>query len=412
MTQHSARYVLIGGGLASATAAENIRKYDLKGGILIIGSEKHLPYHRPPLSKEYLRGEATAEEVLLIQPKAWYEENAVTLLTDTMATCANTKTKTVMLENGDTVSYEKLLVATGSSPKTLDIPGADGPNVQMLRTWEDSDAIKAKLGQKIVLIGGGYIGVEVAADFVTKGGQATIIEPTGHLWSKFASPEYGAFLKKKLEAAGAEIILGDEVTEITSAGVKTKAGKIVEGDIVLVSVGVKPNLEFALASGLDVDEKKNGILVNEFLQTGVPDVYAAGDVAGFQDPVLGKQWRVEHWNNAFWHGEIAGANMAGQKIAYNHVANFFSDELDIHFELFGDPQGGKGGLFHGDPESNRFDELYLDDNNRVVMVISVNPPKDLFDTLEKLPRVKPDVDDLKEEIRSADFDLDLLLALD
>ena len=412
MTQHSARYVLIGGGLASATAAENIRKYDLKGGILIVGSEKHLPYHRPPLSKEYLRGEAKVEDVLPVQTEEWYAQNAVTLLTGTKAVGANTKTKTVTLDNGDTVSYEKLLLATGSSPKTLDVPGMDGPNVRLLRTWEDSDALRAHLGQKIILVGGGYIGVEVAADFLTKGGQATIIEPTDHLWSKFASPEYGAFLKKKLETAGAEIILGDEVTEITPSGVQTKSGRTLDGDLVLVAVGVKPNLEMAQAAGLNVDEKKNGVLVNEFLQASAPDVYAAGDIAGFQDPVLGKQWRVEHWNNAFWHGEIAGANMAGQKIAYNHVANFFSDELDIHFELFGDPQGGKGGLFHGDPDSNRFDELYLDDNNRIVMVISVNPPKELYNTLEKLARTRPDVDDLKEEIRSADFDLDLLLGLD
>lgn len=412
MTQHSARYVLIGGGLASATAAETIRKYDLKGGILIVGSEPHAPYHRPPLSKEYLRGEAKAEDVLLIQSEDWYTQNEVTLLTGTKATGANTKTKTVTLDSGDTVVYEKLLIATGSSPKTLDIPGADGPNVRTLRTWEDSDALNAHLGQKILLVGGGYIGVEVASDYLTKGGQATIIEPTGHLWSKFASPEYGAFLQKKLEAAGAEVILGDEVTEITASGVKTKAGREISGDVVLAGVGVKPNLEFALAAGVDVDEKKNGVLVNEFLLSSAPDVYAAGDVAGFQDPVLGKQWRVEHWNNALWHGEIAGANMAGQKIAYDHVPNFYSDELDIHFELFGDPQGGHGGLFHGDPETNRFDELYLDDNNRVVMVISVNPPPELYETLRKLPRVRPDVDDLKDEIRSADFDLDLLLALD
>ena len=412
MAQHSARYVLVGGGLASATAAEHIRKHDSEGAIILIGSEPHAPYHRPPLSKEYLRGEAPAEAVLPIQSEAWYAENKVTLLTGTKAVGADTAARTVTLGSGDTVSYEKLLVATGSAPKPLDIPGADGPNVRMLRTREDSDALRATLGGKLVLVGGGYIGVEVAADYLTKGGRATIIEPTDHLWSKFASPEYGAFLKKKLEAAGAEIILGDEVTEITPTGVKTKAGRTVDGDAVLVGVGVKPNLEFAIAAGLDVDEKKNGILVNEYLEASAPGVYAAGDVAGFQDPVLGKQWRVEHWNNALWHGEIAGANMAGQRVAYDHVPNFFSDELDIHFELFGDPQGGKGGLFHGDPDSNRFDELYLDDNNEVVMVISVNPPESLYPTLEKLPRVKPPVDGLEDEIRKADFDLEMLLAID
>ena len=411
MTQHSARYVLVGGGLASATAAETIRKYDLKGGIIIVGSEPHPPYHRPPLSKEYLRGEASAEEVLLIQPEDWYAQNAVVLMTGTKATSANTKTKIVTLGSGDSIVYEKLLIATGSSPKTLDIPGADGPNVRTLQTWEDSDALNARLGQKIILVGGGATGAEVAADYLTKGGQAVIVEPTAHLWSELVSPEYGAFLKQKLEAAGAEISLGDEVCEITALGVKTKAGREIEGDIVLIGAGAQPNLDFARAAGVDADEE-NGVLVNEFLQTSAPDVYAAGDVAGFMDPVLGKQWRVEHWNNALWHGEVAGANMAGQKIAYDQVANFYSDALDMHMEMFGDPQGGTGGLFHGDPETNRFDELYLDGNNRVVMVISVNPPQELYDTLRKLPRVRPDVDDLKEEIRSADFDLDLLLALD
>ena len=213
MSQHSARYVLIGGGLASATAAENIRKHDLSGSILIIGAELRPPYNRPPLSKEYLRGEAQAADGLPVKPAFWYVDNHVRLMTGTKAVGADTAAKTVTLDSGDTVTYEKLLIATGSSPKTLPLPGADGPNVHLLRTWDDSDKLKEHGGGKIILVGGGYIGVEVASDFLQKGGQATIIEPTGHLWSKFASPEYGAFLKTKLEAAGAEVILGDEVTE-------------------------------------------------------------------------------------------------------------------------------------------------------------------------------------------------------
>ena len=404
MASHQAHYVLVGGGLASATAAETIRKHDTANPILIVGAEPHPPYNRPPLSKEYLRGEAGEDDVL-IQPADWYPQNNVTLLTDSKATGVDTAGKTVTLENGDTVSYQKLLLATGATPRTLDIPGMNFPNVYTLRTWDDSDWIKAHLGQKIILVGGGYIGVEVAADFLQKGGQATIIEPTSHLWSKFASPQYGAFLKSKLEAAGAEVILGDEVTEIMPTGVKTKGGRSINGDLVLVAVGVKPNLDLAKAAGLDVDEKKNGVLVNEYLETSAPDVWAAGDIAGFADPVLGKQWRVEHWNNAFWHGEIAGANLAGQRVAYDHVANFFSDELDIHFELFGDPQGGQGGLFHGDPASNRFDELYVNDEGRAVMVISVNPPDDLFETLDKIPRVKPLVRGREKEIADPGFDL-------
>ena len=281
----------------------------------------------------------------------------------------DTATKTVTLAGGEAIGYGKLLLATGSSPKPLDVPGGDGPNVHMLRTWDDSDCLRAHLGQKIILVGGGYIGVEVAADFVQSGGQATIIEPTDHLWSKFASPAFGAFLKSKLEAAGAEVILGDEVTEVMPTGVKTKQGKTLECDLVLAAVGVKPNLDLVKSAGLDIDDKK-GVLVSERMETSAPGVWAAGDIAGFQDPVLKKQWRVEHWNNALWHGEIAGANMAGAPTDYDHVAHFFSDELDIHFELFGDPQGGKGGLFHGDPCSNRFDELYVSEQDQVAMIKS------------------------------------------
>jgi len=409
MAQHTAKYALVGGGLASAKAAEAIRKYDNDGPILIIGSEPHAPYHRPPLSKEYLRGEDGADSLLPILSLEWYETNRVTLLTGTKATGADTGAKTITLDDGDTVSYEKMLVATGSAPKPLDVPGGDGPNVRTLRTKDDSEAIRAHLGQKLILVGGGYIGVEVASDFLETGGKATIIEPTDQLWSKFASPTYGAFLKDKLEAAGAEIILGDEVTEVTLTGVRTRSGRTIDGDFVVAGVGVKPNLEFALAAGLNVDEKKNGILVNEFLETGTPDVWAAGDCAGFQDPVLGKQWRVEHWNNARWHGEIAGTNMAGQRMAYDHVPHFFSQELDVDFKLFGDPQGGKGGLLHGTAESDRFDELYLTEDGKIAMIITVNPPESLMPTLERLTREKTSVQGREAQVADASFDLASLL---
>ncbi len=411
MAEYAFPFVLVGGGLASAAAAAAIRKQDAHGPILIVGSEAHPPYNRPPLSKEHLRGEDEGSIPLLIHPEAWYEDNHVTRFSGVTAQGGDVSQKTITLDNGDTVRYEKLLVATGSSPKMLDIPGIDKPHVRTLRTWNDSDKLHAFLGHKLIAVGGGYIGVEVAAGFLQTGGQAAIIEPTDHLWSKFASPEYGAYLKSKLEAAGAEILLGDEVEEITDTGVRTRQGRDAAGDVVLVAVGVAPNLAFGKALGLTIDDKKNGILVNEFLETSAPDVYAAGDAAGFHDPLLGKQWRVEHWNNALWHGEIAGTNMAGGHIAYNHIPHFFSDELDIHFKLYGDPQGGKGGLFHGNTQSDRFDELYLTEDGRIAMVISVNPPAELLPTLDALARQKPSVHGRETEVQSAEFDLKTLLAV-
>ncbi len=409
MAEHTIPYVLVGGGMASAAAAEAIRKHDPHGPILLVGSEAHPPYNRPPLSKEHLRGEGEGKIPLLIHPDSWYAENNITLLSGVTATGGDISQKIIFLDNGDTVRYEKLLVATGASPKSLDIPGIDLPHVQTLRTWDDSDRLHAYLGQKLILVGGGYIGVEVAAGFLQTGGQATIIEPTSHLWSKFASPEYGAYLKGKLEAAGADIVLGDEVVEITQSGVRTKQGRDIKGDLVLAAVGVAPNLAFGKALGLEIDDKKNGILVNEYLETSAAGVYAAGDVAGFQDPVLGKQWRVEHWNNALWHGEIAGANMAGGHVAYDHLPHFFSDELNIHFKLYGDPQGGQGGLFHGDTHTDRFDELYLTEDGRVAMVITVNPPDALLPILDALVRQRPSVRGREAEVQNAEFDLASLL---
>jgi 3-phenylpropionate/trans-cinnamate dioxygenase ferredoxin reductase subunit len=409
MAGHQVHYVMIGGGLASATAAETIRKYDTSRSICIIGAEQREPYNRPPLSKEYLRGEAEPKDVV-IHPTEWYAENGIELRLGSRAVRLDTASRTVGLEDGDTVSYEKLLLATGATPVVPNLPGASGPGVRLLRTWDDCDAIKSHLGKRIILIGGGYIGVEVAASFAQKGGQAVIVEHNRQLWNRFASPEFAAYLKSKLESAGVEVRLSEEVTAITDNGVVMKTGEEIAGDLVLVAVGVRPNVELAKQGALAIDEKTGGILVNEYLETTATGVWAAGDAASFYDPVLGKRWRVEHWNNAQWHGEIAGANMAGQRTAYDHVANFFSDELDIHFELFGDAEGGRGGLFHGDPASDRFDELYVNPAGQVVMVISINPPDDLFEVLEQIPRRKPMVKGCEDEVSKPEYNLKHLLA--
>jgi NADPH-dependent 2,4-dienoyl-CoA reductase/sulfur reductase-like enzyme len=406
--QHRAEYVLVGGGLASATAAQTIRKFDTSNSILLIGAESRLPYNRPPLSKEYLSGEA-GEDVVPIKPEQWYKDNDVTLMLGEKAVSLDTAGKILTLENGDIVNYSKLLLATGSTPKTLDVPGGDSPHVFYLRTWDDSNRLQPHLTANVIIVGGGYIAVEVAADVLQSGGRATIIHPDTHLWKHSVSSQFGDYLKRKLEDAGATIISEDKVIRVTETGVETQSGRHIDGSVILAAVGVRTNLELAESAGLLIDENLNGVRVDEYLESSVPGVWAAGDIASFCDPTFKKQWRIEHYNNAQWHGEIAGSNMAGERTKYDHVSNFFSDELNLHFELYGVPGAGKGGLFHGDPSSDRFDELYVDEGGHIMMTASINPPDDLFDTLDQLTRQCPSVFGREEEIRKADFDLKKLL---
>lgn len=408
------RYVLIGGGLASATAAEQIRKRDAGGEITIVGAEKHLPYHRPPLSKEYLRGEAEEKDAL-VQPPDWYQENRVNLLQGTRATAVDTRAKSVTLDSGQTLGYDRLLIATGAEPNRPPISGLDLPGVHLLRTLDDSAAIRREIeggAKRAVIVGGGYIGVEVAADCLQKGVAVTLVEPQSQLWGRFAGPHVAGFLADLLRSKGAELRFGEEVSTLIGggrvSGARLNSGAEVAGDFAVVGVGVTPRTELAKAAGLEVDPKQ-GIRVNEYMESSAADVWAAGDATCFFDPVYGRAWHVEHWNNAFWHGEIAGANMAGERTAYDHVPNFFSEFLGIHMELFGDPRGWKRTLRAGDPASGSFSELYLDDQDRVQMVIALNPADDQLETLEKVARQRPSVRGREAEIGAPDFALSGLL---
>jgi NADPH-dependent 2,4-dienoyl-CoA reductase/sulfur reductase-like enzyme len=408
------RYVLIGGGLTSATAAEHIRKRDAGGEIVLIGAEPHLPYHRPPLSKEYLRGEQQASDTL-IQSEEWYKENRVETVLGVPVIGLDTTSKSITLENGRALTYDRALIATGAEPIRLSIPGAELPGAHLLRTLDDSTAIRGAIeggARRALIVGGGYIGVEVAADCLQKGMAVTLVELTGQLWGRFAGPGVAGFLADLLRSRGADLRFGEEVTALTGAGgvagLRLKSGAEVAGDLAVIGVGVRPRVELARSAGLDVDPRQ-GIRVNEFMESSALDVWAAGDATCFRDPVYGRSWHIEHWNNAFWHGEVAGANMAGERVAYDHVPSFFSEVLGHHMELFGDPEGWKRTLVVGDPASTRFAELYLDAGDHVQMVIAFNPAEDQFETLEKLARERPSVRGREAEIEGPGFSLASLL---
>jgi len=409
------RYVLIGGGLAGATAAENIRKRDAAGEITLIGDEPHLPYHRPPLSKDYARGEAEVKDTL-IQPEEWYVEQKIAMMRGVRATGLDTARKSVTLSDGRSVGYDRALLAPGAAPNRPPIPGLDLGGVHLLRSLDDATAIREELtpgGRKALIVGGGYIGVEIAADCLQKGVGVTLVERSQQLWGRFAGPHVAGFLAELLRSRGADLLFGEEVAALTGSGrvqgLRLKSGGEAKGDFAVVGVGVTPRTELAQAAGLAVDPRQ-GIRVNEYLECSAPEVWAAGDAACFHDPVYNRDWRVEHWNNAFWHGEIAGANMAGERVAYDHVPNFFSEFLGTHMELFGDPQDWKRTLKAGDTASGSFTELYLDGNDRIQMVIAMNPGEDQPEILEKIARARPSARGREAEIERPGFNLSQLVA--
>lgn len=413
-------YVLVGGGVTSVWAAQNIRAQDTSGSIAIFGDEPHPPYDRPPLSKNMIAKDEVTPDDAYSKYDDFYPKNSIDLHKSTRVNAVDRAAKTITLANGDTVRYGKLLLATGSRPRKLNLPGADRPNVFLLRHIEDSLAIREALksAKRAVLIGAGYIGVEVAASARSRGIDVAIVAPEAHPWAKFGSAKLGNFLKSYYEKQGVTFHLQDEAVRFEGDGengavttVVTKNGAQLPADVVVIGAGVELNLELAQAAGLDV-QPGEGVKVNEYLQTSDPNVWAAGDIAFFNDVALNKKWHAEHHLNAKWQGQAVGKNMAGANQPYDQVAYFFSDEFDIHMVLRGDPQGGKNSVISGDVDGAEFLELYYDDAGRLTMGIAISheePKLDaLSDELEKLIRARVNIKDRLAEIEKPGFELSSL----
>lgn len=360
----STKYLLIGGGLACGQAAKQIRAQDPDGAITLVGDEAHVPYDRPPLSKEFLRGEKP-REALLFDPEQYFHEQRVDLVLGVGVKRLDPGKKTAHLENGESVTFEKAFLATGGRPVRLKLPGADLPGVHYLRTLDDSSALAAEAGQgkRAVLLGAGFIGMEVAASLTQRGVQVTVIEAQPHIWPRFADASLAAFFQDYCAERGVTFHTSDTVTEIRGQGrpssVVTRSGKEFPCDFVCIAVGIVPNVELAQQAGLAVE---NGIVVNEFLQASHPDIYAGGDVANYPDPIFAKRRRVEHWGHAEYCGQIAGQNMAGAKNPYDLLTYVWSDIFDLHLEFAGDESEHDQVLLRGRFQDKSFTVLYLKDH--------------------------------------------------
>jgi 3-phenylpropionate/trans-cinnamate dioxygenase ferredoxin reductase subunit len=331
-------YIIVGGGLAGASAVKGIREIDQKRPILLIGSEKHLPYNRPPLTKDLWSGKKSVGDIF-VNDQAYYDENNVRLVLDTTVTALDPRARSVTLSTGESFRFQKLLLATGGIPRRLNIPGGDLEGIYYYRYLDHYQGLRAEAteGKSATVIGGGFIGSEIAAALNMTGLDVTIIFPESYLVQRIFPAGLGQALQSHYQERGIHVLSTDVPTSIERQGsqyiTRTRNGQELRSDLILAGIGITPSVELAEGAGLQVDD---GIIVSEYLQSSHRDIYAAGDIARFPYVALGKLMRVEHWDNAKEQGRVAGRNMAGQREKYTHMPYFYSDLFEFGYEAVGD----------------------------------------------------------------------------
>jgi 3-phenylpropionate/trans-cinnamate dioxygenase ferredoxin reductase subunit len=386
-------YVIAGGGLAGAKAAETLRDEGFDGDIVLLGSEPERPYERPPLSKGYLQGSDTRDSVY-VHPAGWYAEHGVDLRPGVTVTAIDRGSSTVATSGpgGDgELSYDKLLLATGASPRRLDFPGSDREEVLYLRTLGDSDRLRSafKPGARVVVAGAGWIGLETAAAARTAECSVTVLEPQPGALHDQLGPELGEIFAGLHRAHGVEFRFGEKAVEFRPGMVITSGGAEIPADVLVVGIGAAPNDELAARAGLDV---ANGVLTDEALRTSDPDIFAAGDVANSFNPLFGRRVRVEHWANALNGGPAAARSMLGQPVSYDRVPYYYSDQYELGMECAGLPTPGTYDqvLYRGDPAALEFVAFWLA-NGAVVAGMNVNV-WDVQDDIQSLIRSARPID--------------------
>jgi 3-phenylpropionate/trans-cinnamate dioxygenase ferredoxin reductase component len=362
--------VVVGGGLAAATCCETLRASGFDGSLVVLGAEPQLPYERPPLSKGYLLGTQELDKAF-VHDAGWYRDRDVELQLGRAATRLDVEAHTVATDQGQ-LSYDRLLIATGASPRRLPMADDSGAPVAYLRTIADSERIKATLqpGRRLVVVGAGWIGLEVAAAARTAGCEVVVIEPATHPLLRVLGPEVAAVFAELHRAHGVDLRTGVTAAAISTDGragrvvVALSDGSSVTGDALVVGIGVVPTSSLAEEAGLRVD---NGVLADEYLRSSHPDVFAAGDVANAYHPLLGRHLRVEHWDNAIGQGRVAAANLLGAGEAYERLPYFFTDQYDLGMEYVGStgPDGYDEVVVRGDLAARVFTAFWVKDGSVV-----------------------------------------------
>jgi 3-phenylpropionate/trans-cinnamate dioxygenase ferredoxin reductase subunit len=366
-------FVIVGASLAGAKAAQELRDRGFDGDIALIGAEPDRPYERPPLSKDYLRGESKRQKVF-VHDEDFYEQQQIQLITSHTATKVDLAAGQVILDDGRSVGYDKLLLTTGAEPRRLSVPGAELDGILYLRTVEDSEALRERLetGGRVAVVGAGWIGSEVAASARQKGLEVTLIDPLALPNERIFGAQIGAFYRDVHAQHGVQLALGEGVDAFEGdekvSGVRTSTGRLVECDFAVVGIGVSPRTQLAGDAGL---ETENGIVVDETLQTSASNVFAAGDVANAWYPFYGRRIRVEHWANALNQGPAAARAMLGETVSYDRLPYFFSDQYEVGMEYSGYTTEWDQVVFRGSRDAGEFIAFWLQDG-RVVAGMNVN----------------------------------------
>ena len=406
MADREVDFLLIGGGLASAQCAAELRKRGADGSILLAGREPEPPYERPPLSKEYMRGEASREDAY-VNPPGWYEENDVELLTGVNVMSLDPAASTAKLQGGEEVAFGKALLATGAMVNILRVEGAENEGIHYLRAFGNSDAIRAdaEKAEHVVLIGGSYIGTEVAASLTAKGVKCTIVMMEDVALSRTFGEDAGRWFQTQLESHGVTVHGGEELEAFEGDGrlkaVLTKSGLAIECDTAVVGAGVRPDAMLAQRAGLEVDD---GIVCDSKLATSAEGIYAAGDCCSYDSVVHGKRIRVEHWDVAMQQGMHVAGNMLGEERDYDVVPYFFSDLADwTSLEYVGPAYEWDEEIWRGDRDSGEFSLWYLQDG-KVAGALSVGRSEDLAEARRMLAD-GVDVSAAREQIADSSSDL-------
>jgi 3-phenylpropionate/trans-cinnamate dioxygenase ferredoxin reductase component len=380
--------VIIGGGLASARAIKSFREAGGEGSIALISRDSTLPYHRPPLSKRFLRGETDDEP--LVEDEAFYSGHGVEVMLETDVARVDVAERALEV-GGDRIGYDRLLLASGAWPRRLRVPGADLDRIFTLRTVANSRAIReaAASAERIVVIGAGFIGMEVAASLRQIGREVTQVHLGRWLFDGLGVEQLSDELAALYTSKGVELELGNEVSSFRGSGrleaVTTKNGREIEADVAVVGIGVDPVTDFLADSGIELD---NGVVVSQRFETNVPDVYAAGDVANFFDPLFQKQRRIEHWSNANYQGSEVGKVLAGTGEGYDRVSEFFTEIFGITIKVFGDAPRDAQVVVHGSLRENDLYALYGDENEEVIGALSVGQSEEVEELLRRQIRAR------------------------
>jgi 3-phenylpropionate/trans-cinnamate dioxygenase ferredoxin reductase subunit len=402
-------FVIAGASLAGAKAAETLRTEGFDGRVVLIGAEDERPYERPPLSKDYLRGELPREKIY-VHDERFYASHDIDLRLGRTVASVRPSNSELLLDDGERMPYDRLLLTTGAEPRRLAVPGGELDGVLYLRTVGDSDALRERLhgGGRVVVVGAGWIGCEVAASARTLGLDVTVVDPLTFPLERVLGSELGAIYRDihadhgvaMLGGTGVEAFEGDGAVE----RVRTSDGRELECDFVVVGIGVQPRTGLAADAGLAVDD---GVLVDELLRASVPGVFAAGDVARARHPFYGEAIRVEHWANALDQGPAAARNMLGRDEPDDRLPYFFSDQYDVGMEYSGLARTWDRVVFRGDPASREFIAFWVADD-RVVAGMNVNV-WDVTDPIQRLIRSRAAVDDRR--LADPDVPLDELASV-